>query len=843
MQFVRITLPCIFLCVSICSAAQSPADYWYFGYKAGVHFTSTGPQSILDGQLHTVEGVATISDESGQLLFYSDGDSVWNRIHQVMPNGTGLLGDGSSSQSAVICPDPASSDRFYLFTVDDAAGPDGFRYSIVDMGLDGGLGDIDTGFKNILIKTPVCEKISAVANCDKSGYWIIIRDVASNEVLSYSLTSSGLDTGNPVISYGLLDTLYFGGGYLKASHDGKYVAMCHSAFILEQIELFKFNSQTGVLTDPIKWLVQSPDSITSAHPYGLEFSPDNSKLYISGFRFIHQYSLDTYDSAAIHNSEYLVAKDDSLEIPALQLGVDGKIYSNTSFHLSVIHDPNEQNSACNFELKDLYLNGRFGSLGLPNFIQSEFYNPIQTQEICIDDSVTFHFEDSCANSFIWTFDDPGSGTADTSTLSHPTHHFSDTGTYEVQLVVEYPTVNDTFTNTIYVVLPPSPLVLKDSLFLCRGGSAIADAHQFRGSYVWSTGSDSGAIVVDQPGWYVVTISNVCSTIVDSIIAMEVDSLSLDLGADTALCAGSELVLNARVNGLGTSYLWWKGDTNVGSQLVDSAMTANLEADTIWLQVANACNTVSDTIIIQNIPLPEAELPPDTVVCDQQPITVIRPETEGVEYLWNDSTDGSSRQVSSSQIIWLLASNECGTNTDTMRIAFAPEIKVELGPDTTICSGDSIILGASWPGASYLWSQGNTSDSTLIVSADGFYQVTITVPPCQKVTGRLVEVADEACDSLDCRFSIPNVITPNGDGLNDRWTVKNDCQSLHYSVRIFNRWGQLIYTQAAGAGRAFFSWDGFVNGSQVSEGAYFYIIEYENLQGESNTQHGSFTVLN
>ena len=84
--------------------AQKEATHWYFGEKAGLDFTSGSPVVVTNGALRTDEGCATISDATGKLLFYTDGSTVWNRNHHIMPTGTGLLGNSTSTQSAIIVP-------------------------------------------------------------------------------------------------------------------------------------------------------------------------------------------------------------------------------------------------------------------------------------------------------------------------------------------------------------------------------------------------------------------------------------------------------------------------------------------------------------------------------------------------------------------------------------------------------------------------------------------------------------------------------------------------------------------------------------------------------------------
>ncbi len=149
---------------------QEEANTWYFGRNAGIDFSSGNPVALTNGQLNTFEGSSTISDKNGNLLFYSDGATVWNRNHIIMPNGTGLLGNSSSSQSALIVPNPTISNIYYLFTVDaQENNTNGVNYSIIDMNLDNGDGDIST--KNIPLINSATEKITAVIGqtCDAFG--------------------------------------------------------------------------------------------------------------------------------------------------------------------------------------------------------------------------------------------------------------------------------------------------------------------------------------------------------------------------------------------------------------------------------------------------------------------------------------------------------------------------------------------------------------------------------------------------------------------------------------------------------------------------------------------------
>ena len=181
-----------------CEAQQ--ANYWYFGDKAGLNFNNTPPTALTNSQMSTTEGCASVSDSTGNLLFYTDGKTVWNRNHIPMLNGTGLMGHESSTHSAIVIPKPGSNTIYYLFTADadENLGAAGYRYSEIDITLNGGLGNV-TAVKNILLYAPSSEKLTAASHANGIDIWVITKDLNNHTYRSYKVTCSGVDN-NPVLS-------------------------------------------------------------------------------------------------------------------------------------------------------------------------------------------------------------------------------------------------------------------------------------------------------------------------------------------------------------------------------------------------------------------------------------------------------------------------------------------------------------------------------------------------------------------------------------------------------------------------------------------------------------------
>lgn len=345
--------------------AQRPNDIWYFGQQAGLRFDSTGtPSPLNDGKMSTYEGCAVATTSRGELLFYTNGETVWNRAHRPMPNGTKLMGAGSSTQSALIVPDPGSGNIFYVFTVAPQGTGNGLRYSIVDMTRQDGLGDLPR--VNALLMTPVAEKLAAVRHANGRDVWVLAHRWNSNAFVAYLVTADGVSSGKPVTSN--VGSMNAGPGRnaigaLKFSPDGTKVA---AALWKEtnRFEVYDFDRATGKVSKP-RGFGPYPEA------YGVEFSPDSRLLYGTcnglggGETQIWQFDLSKKDGTPV-----LVGKSKNRKIGAIQRGPNGRLYvaREDNANLGVIEQPNEIGKACKYVDEGVKLGGRRSKLGLPAFV-------------------------------------------------------------------------------------------------------------------------------------------------------------------------------------------------------------------------------------------------------------------------------------------------------------------------------------------------------------------------------------------------------------------------------------------------------------------------------------------
>ncbi|CAN5858847.1 hypothetical protein BH11BAC7_BH11BAC7_07720 [soil metagenome] len=383
----------IFILLPLLCFSQRQQNIWYFGDQAGIDFNSGFPVAITNGQTTLInnagEGSAAICDSSGSLLFYTNGDNIWNKNQQVMMNGDSLLSDFSSTQSSLIIPLPGSNQLFYLFTTDDWDLHHlqyGLRYSVIDMCLDNGLGGVIPGQKNILVLDTVAEKLTAVRHKNGTDYWVIVHKYYSDAFYAYRFSGGGI-ADTVITQIGSVhrdncmnpppDSSRAAIGYMKASPNGKRLALVSTNTCDNIKELFDFNDSSGVVSNYIDLDLQQ-DTFGG---YGLSFSPDNSKLYFTDTKNVYQYNLnagngnaDSIRNSKIQVSAFTFFTNDASE--ALQIGPDGKIYvarANRPF-LAVINNPDLLGLSCSFQDSAVSLNNKMCNMGLPNLIDSYSYS-------------------------------------------------------------------------------------------------------------------------------------------------------------------------------------------------------------------------------------------------------------------------------------------------------------------------------------------------------------------------------------------------------------------------------------------------------------------------------------
>ena len=434
--------------LAIALHSSLPAQYsnnWYFGFSAAISFTPQGntplPYELSNSAMTALEGCASASDANGNLLFYTNGETVYNKFHQVMPGGTGLMGHVSSFQSCVIVPMPNTDNIFYIFTADAFENnyANGYTYSVVDTRANGGNGQVLV--KNQQLNQPGTERLTAARHRNGVDVWVITNELNSNRFYAYLITCSGIQAAPVISDVGdVLDQhqdMPFGA--MKVSPDGTQLCQTHFPELDAPandnfFQIFDFDNATGVLSNPKKI------TVPGNRYHVCEYSPDSRFLYVTKVQRneIDQFEAKLPDAVSIAQSRVSIPAESGFF--GLQAAPDNKIYgTHMSPYLTVIHDPNIKGPGCNLELDKMALS-RHPGISLPQFVNDLAVN--QVMQYTILDSCQGRVQfDAVTNmpgplTYLWDF---GDGT--TSGIKNPVHTFpTSSDYYVVRLRITSPSV-------------------------------------------------------------------------------------------------------------------------------------------------------------------------------------------------------------------------------------------------------------------------------------------------------------------------------------------------------------------------------------------------------------------
>src|SRR5665213_705174 len=761
--------------------AQPQAYNWYFGQNAALNFSSGNPVSISGSAMNTYEGCASISDPiAGNLLFYTDGTYVWDKNNNQMPNGFGMHGSSTSTQSGVIVPHPDSANIYYVFVADWEGQPNGITYNEVDMTLNAGLGDVT--LKNVQLVAPACEKICAVKHCNGLDYWVVVHGYQSNfgvdtSFYAYLVTSAGVQApvitniGNQILSSNIASTI----GYLKASPNGRKLCSANS-YGIDTVQLFDFDNSTGILSNCI-----SLPTGAGSQPYGVSFSPNNQVLYVSGevTGDIYQYDISSNNQTTINASQYIAATGAQDGNIALKLASNGKIYvaeGGASF-LDAIDNPDVLGAGCNFVPNAVTLTSGTSGLGLPNFVDAWSVQTINTLA---------HDTTACPGPVLL---DPGNGYSAFLWSTGATSEsitVNTNGTYWVRLTsiptpcnpdsITYDTINVTITTTLPVNLGPDESV-------CNNQSVTLNAGNPGDIYTWSTGATTQTISVNTPGTYYVQVSNNGCIGNDTIIINQGVEPVVSLGPDSTICSNQSLTLNAQ--NAGDSYSWSTGAT---TQTINASTTG-----TYWVNVSNGSCYGSDTVNVNVVNIPTQNLGNDTNICSGQSLT-LNAGNPGYNYLWSTGATTQTISVSSTGTYWVAVNEAACASSDSINVTFVPVPLVNIGPDSSVCTGQSVSLNAGNAGDTYIWSTGATTQC-ITVSNAGSYTVLVNNGTCTGIDTMILTIiatpiVNIGPDSIICQGNSITLDAGN-TGYTYNWSDGSTTQTItidsagHYWVNVNN----------------------------------------------------------
>jgi len=915
------------LLLSINSFAQGEASNWFFGDKAGIKFNTDNTISVLSVvpnpiEINTNEGCSSLSDPNGNLLLYTDGRTVWDRNHVIMPNGnygtgTGLFGDPSSTQSGIIIPNPANPNIYYIFTVDEphhtnaAVYPnqytgtylegngatqtipdadDGFNnglnYSVVDIsivGTNGSVGDITTRNTHLVtydpnpsgeeIKYKCSEKITAVKTRNGSGYWVITH--FTNKFYAFKIDSNGVNP-TPVITS--INPMVPVTGYrrnaigqIKVSPNGKKIAIAHNQLGTSSggsegngtVYMYDFDNETGLVSNAIK-------VIDNINPYGVEFSAETRKLYITTGGSVMQFDVES--GTHIQASGVVIAPSGS---SSLQLGPDKKIYkaninSSDDASLDVINDPELDGALCNYVAHAVGLISGISRFGLPPFITSVFNSSISAKNLCLGDTTIFEVSaNGTIDSAIWDF---GDGSPTSATIS-TSHQYASIGNYSVSvtLIVE----GNPITSTKEIAITSLPDAFPATLTQCSPTSAttniLFNLSQANDEITGGITGISVTFYLDNANAIAGTnalSNNYANTSNPQQIVAKVTNSSSDCFTLTTL----DLNVNASNN---PEILFEKCDdvTEDGFtifQLSDITIPAiPATATTIFYETLNDAflettplsNSFSNTFINTQIifarveendiclgiypirlkvnPLPQVTLQDTKYVCTNLPTQfttltagLLQGNISNFDFEWSTGATTPTILVNQPGNYSVKVINQFGcekTRTITVLPSNNATIENVQIIDLTQNNTVTVLLNSQSIG-DYLYSLDLPTGP--FQESNHFENVTAGLHTVYVYDTRGCGTSKENISVLE----IPKFFTPNQDGSNDTWNIIGMNASFYANskIYIFDRFGKLL----ADVDPKSPGWNGVYNGHNLPSTDYWYLVTLEN----GRTVRGHFSLI-
>ncbi|MFN8144876.1 MAG: M43 family zinc metalloprotease [Bacteroidia bacterium] len=638
--------------VTTCTPYAGERANWYFGHHWGISFATGTAVPSLPSSITSLESAASVSSSAGQLLFYTDGRTVYNSTHAIMQNGNATLngginnaGLGSSAQGALIAPRPGNPNHYYVFTtpgVDNSAAiQNGITYYEIDMSANGGLGNVLNPNAGVhpTQNYSTTEPLLAVPQCNGTDFWLVVKPVNNNHVglpnpgpnatpdnvfMSYSLTSAGLANIPVTSNAGAFSTpqVYPGGntwiGGIAVSPNKNLIA--YSDLPSQQTHLYNFDCATGILN----YL-----TTINAGGYSACFSPNSRVLYLSNSNSLTQYDLANLSPCNTNIPSKLVTTVSNAFGGEVQLGPDNRVYFsinrfNVSGPVGCVNFPNVVNvtnssNDCGYNGNAVQpLAGTVISKScLPNDIIGSFAPMTDDFSFCVRNCSEAIFTNlGCGTNFTWNFGDGYSITGPNGTIpngtnngtttgnfEYPHHTFAATGNYIVTLSIDgHPVV----THTVSIVFPPVPTITGPNP-VCNTNSLPVSYFGPAGyQYAWTvtngtptTGNLQTINVVwtSFPGTItlVITDPNTGCTNTNTITVTQATAAPVvNAGPDLNICPGGSVPINATVsNG---SITW--SPTNGLSCINCPNPVANPGATTTYtITASNGCGASSDVVTV------------------------------------------------------------------------------------------------------------------------------------------------------------------------------------------------------------------------------------------------------
>jgi gliding motility-associated-like protein len=761
-------------CIGFEILGQNENSNWLLGHNLWIKFNSI-PATVTSSpkSFECFEGSSAISNKGGQLLMYTNGQTIYNRNGDPMLNGTGLEGK-SSAANCLIAKLPGCEERFYyVFTVGSHEENDILKYSVVDMSLNSGLGGVIAGRKNLHLSAKnASEKLTYAIHENGQDIWVLSHSATGDEFWSYLLTPAGL---SPVIiskSGFSFSTAFQSAGNMCVSPDKKKIGITYhdynSSGISSNFQILSFNSRTGKIGDVLYECLASPWSVI----YDLAFSPNSRFVYVTTMHswlaqnnIVHQYDLSNQNFC---NSATSFLGNTCIT-PGIELAPDNKIYfAQTDMdykgqsYLGIINNPDLKGIAC--DLKQVGLNLPNNTTSLVNLCQAAATHKDIELNIdtlfCASGPVSFNGVRIINDTSFKVLKKGLTGACDTSfkinaKLSKPYqintifdicegdsvkigNKYFKTDTQFVSLITK-PGSCDTILN--FSLKTNQHVITNKAYMICQGQSIRLNN-----------------LFIDKDTSFQYTSKGICDTVFNVKVSM---SPFIEVIKSVEVCRGDSVKILSK---------WYKENMNDTLYLKHNISSVNDCDSIVYIQVLPSKVSILSGLDKVIVSQGSTYFPRMDLTFNNLPDLILH---------WSITTPANRLS--------------CTTCDD---------------PSVTAIQNDTIKL--------------------TIKDSKG----------CQE--SKFIQLAIKNCNNI----YIPNVFTPNGDNINDRfYPSSDDCIKEINLLEIYDRWGDIVFKnehfQANDPGAG---WDGRFRNKPLDPAVFVYRMVAESNFGTLELYKGDITLI-
>jgi gliding motility-associated-like protein len=464
------------------------------------------------------------------------------------------------------------------------------------------------------------------------------------------------------------------------------------------------------------------------------------------------------------------------------------------------------------------------------------------------------------------------------------------GTYSVRVTNSCGIIRDTI---VVLITGPPRAVLGTTVEYCATNQFYINAQNPGSQYLWNTGDTTQSVLVTNPGFYWVTITNNCGTLSDTVeVIPQYPYFDFGLPDDTLICEGSSYLIDpvapkAQIrwfNGsqdstflvTATGYYSFSAENLCGVfrdtvyvlvenipvfDLTDTAIcyqndsialsgpsrmssyqwsngsqnrrTTYNQPGTYWLTVSNSCFAYTDTFELQSHFPIEFGLPTDTNICESEALLL---DLSFIPHpiTWDNGSQNKTRTINRGGIFWARSRNQCGVFYDSVQV-FLQEDLSDTIIDKLLCNGDTLWVDLSAKPYQYTWPNGS-AENIYPITSGGDVPVVI-----ENLCGSSVRTYRVDISNCECPIFMAKAFTPNNDGLNDTYPVVHSCDFIDFEWTIFDRWGKRVYKGT----NPDLPWDGKFGGDLLPNGVYIYHLRYKwRIYGieQFRQEKGHFTLI-